>query len=401
MAGRASSSATPWNRRTSRLSLASSAFSTAESYNSFHLLAEHAGATWRELWRTRMLLIDALNWAQSAAAAAQSADQQKHHVLATGQLTSMMMAYLMGQQQQQQTADATLDQGGASGPANTPDSVMMAALMAATAAAQAAMQQGQQTHHHQAAPTPGKAVPCFNAHSSAVTPPLLHSAASAYPASAPPQSQFYPRSPLAVGCQPDLLVDHQRVRNVRHDVVCHLDAAPSSSVVVSPPRSPWDLHQPLPPPTMWGGASPAAPPVMGAYGFVPPPRLMTQPMGGYEAVAASNPKDNGDVNGSDEFDSEDEVMSTSGEEVENRERRNGGRVHADVDNDDDDDDEDYWNSFPTPEGQPRDLFGGGTSVDADDVSSVSQSASQVVVVVHDGAKSPSSSPPPPPPKQQP
>lgn len=146
------SMAASWTRRggtTSRLSLASS--SGAESYNSFQLLAEQAGATWRELWRTRLLLIDALHWAQSAAAASatenppppppQSSDQQQQQLIAT---TSMMMAYLMGQQQQQPVGAEVCCGGGGE---RTPDSVMMAALMAATAAAQAAMQQGGLPQH--------------------------------------------------------------------------------------------------------------------------------------------------------------------------------------------------------------------------------------------------------------
>lgn len=143
---------------TSRLSPASS--SGAESYNSFQLLAEQAGATWRELCRTRMLLIDALHWAQSAAAAAgeNPLPHQQNPLPPTDQqqliaATSVMMAYLMGQHQQQQNVQ-TIQQletccpmpttaGGSTGGDGTPDSVMVAALMAATAAAQAAIQHQQ------------------------------------------------------------------------------------------------------------------------------------------------------------------------------------------------------------------------------------------------------------------
>ncbi|KAF5399891.1 hypothetical protein PHET_07104 [Paragonimus heterotremus] len=54
----------------SRLSLRSqscASSSGAESYNSYRLLVNQAGASWRELWRTRMLLMDVLKWAEAVA----------------------------------------------------------------------------------------------------------------------------------------------------------------------------------------------------------------------------------------------------------------------------------------------------------------------------------------------
>ncbi|VDK37058.1 unnamed protein product [Taenia asiatica] len=418
------SMAASWTRRggtTSRLSLASS--SGAESYNSFQLLAEQAGATWRELWRTRLLLIDALHWAQSAAAASatenppppppQSSDQQQQQLIAT---TSMMMAYLMGQQQQQPVgAEACCGGGGE----RTPDSVMMAALMAATAAAQAAMQQSGLPQHSTAAgllppiptlpATPLKQMPHYEV-------PL---AAAAYP------------TPKA--CPADLLVDHHHlhhhprsintasttgatIRGVRQDVVCHLDASASAGVS-SPPhllhpvmqqqRSPWSLsHQPPPQPLSASGGSgggiwsvpTTSPglthfslPVVPSYAFVPPPppHIMPPP-----AIVNTNPSpergncvegdeddgDDDDEEGSDAFDSEDEVMSTSGEETTEAmgaaERRQLHRDEAEASAVDE-----YWDAFPTPEGQPSCATAPPPppDADADDVSSVSQSASQVVV----------------------
>ncbi|VDL91213.1 unnamed protein product [Schistocephalus solidus] len=163
------------------LSYASSTGSSAQSYNSFQLLAEHAGASWRELWRTRMLLMDVLRWAQAVAAtnstpahsvansnsyypmlgttallghqgnsgadltaseippstSSAAADETATTIDWTNQLSAMVM-YLLGQVQQQQPED----------PPPTGDPVLMAALVAATAAASAAMQQ-QQEHNWQ------------------------------------------------------------------------------------------------------------------------------------------------------------------------------------------------------------------------------------------------------------
>ncbi|KAL5969509.1 hypothetical protein TSMEX_002783, partial [Taenia solium] len=418
------SMAASWTRRggtTSRLSLASS--SGAESYNSFQLLAEQAGATWRELWRTRLLLIDALHWAQSAAAASatenppppppQSSDQQQQQLIAT---TSMMMAYLIGQQQQQPVGAEVCCGGGGE---RTPDSVMMAALMAATAAAQAAMQQSGLPQHGTGTgllppiptlpATPLKQMPHYEV-------PL---AAAAYP------------TPKA--CQADLLADHHHlhhhprsintasttgatIRGVRQDVVCHLDASASAGVS-SPPRllhpvmqqqrSPWSLsHQPPPQQLSASGGggggiwsvSTTSPglthfslPVVPSYAFVPPPppHIMPPP-----AIVNTNPSpecgncvegdeddgDDDDEEGSDAFDSEDEVMSTSGEETteamgaaERRRLHRGETEASAVD--------EYWDAFPTPEGQPSCATAPPPppDADADDVSSVSQSASQVVV----------------------
>ncbi|BHF84403.1 hypothetical protein SprV_0902755400 [Sparganum proliferum] len=160
------------------LSYASSTGSGAQSYNSFQLLAEHAGASWRELWRTRMLLMDVLRWAQAVAAtnsdpATGVASSNSYYPVPsntalmggqgnsgtdltasevppppssvadeaaadwTNQLSAMVMYLLSQVQQQQQPEDPPP-------PPPTGDPVLMAALVAATAAASAAMQQQQE-----------------------------------------------------------------------------------------------------------------------------------------------------------------------------------------------------------------------------------------------------------------
>nr|CDS22165.1 smoothened [Echinococcus granulosus] len=423
------STAASWTRRggtTSRLSLASS--SGAESYNSFQLLAEQAGATWRELWRTRLLLIDALHWAQSAAAASatenppppppQTSDQQQQQLIAA---TSMMMAYLMGQQQQQPVEV----EASCGGEESTPDSVMMAALMAATAAAQAAM--------HQSGPPQQSA-------GASLLPPI-----PTLPTSPLKKMPHYevplatPAYPIPKGCQPDILADYNNlhhhlrsantasttgatVRAVRQDVVCHLDASAAAGVS-SPPhllhpamqqlRSPWGpSHQPPPQPLSASGgggvwsASTTSPgfthfslPVIPPYAFVPPPpphiipppaivNTSPNPERGDCVEGEEDEDDDGDDDleeGSDAFNSEDEVMSTSGEEAtetmgaaERRRLHRGGAEASAVD--------DYWDTFPTPEGQPSCAAAPPPppDADADDVSSVSQSASQVVVATVHG-----------------
>lgn len=110
-----------------------------------------------------------------------------------------------------------------------------------------------------------------------------------------------------------------------------------------------------------------------------------------------------DDEGSDAFDSEDEVMSTSGDEtadVRAQRRRSHRPITADVIASNVDPTvpaKDYWveeDPFPTPEGQPScivppsdDSVEVALDPDADDVSSVSQSASQVVVAtVHEEEK---------------
>ncbi|KAM7534242.1 hypothetical protein Aperf_G00000106724 [Anoplocephala perfoliata] len=422
---------------TSHLSLASS--SGAESYNSFQLLAEQAGATWRELCRTRMLLIDALHWAQSAAAAAaenslphqqippQPTDQQQ--LIAA---TSVMMAYLMGQQQQNAqniqpletccpmptTAVASTAGDG------TPDSVMMAALMAATAAAQAAMQ-----HQQHPIQNPGLGVPISAMPTMPATPLKQLSQMSN------PSATFL--TPSKGCCQIDLLSNRlpqssltktasttpgASFRGSRHDVVCHLDASANAGIVSptipsrsqqhqSQPRSPWIL-QSLHPPGVWSGSastdlsqfvmSLGAP----SYAFVPPPTVhmisqsLQPPPPNITNPTAELDEDD---EGSDAFDSEDEVMSTSGDEaadVRAQRRRSHRPITADVTAPSVDPTvpaKDYWEEedpFPTPEGQPScivppsdDSVEVTLDPDADDVSSVSQSASQVVVAtVHEEDK---------------
>ncbi|VDN96823.1 unnamed protein product [Rodentolepis nana] len=410
---------------TSRLSLASS--SGAESYNSFNLLAEQAGATWRELWRTRMLLLDALHWAQSVAAENsfhqqnQSADQQQ--LLAS---KSVMMAYLMAQQQQQQqnvqqsSSENCCPTGGAgcggtstgTGGDGTPDSVMMAALMAATAAAQAAMQHQIQNPPSQAYSMPPTSALPFK-QVSQLSDPL-----TAFPtppnACCPSEPLIHPtKSPFtsAVSTTPG-----RSFRGTRHDVVCHLDASANAGIA-SPsqpstlyqqhPRSPWNFQnfqtlQPPPPPPappgVWSESSNdlnqfaislGAPP----YTFVPPPtvHMIAQP---HQLLPTNPAEQQGDEEeGSDAFDSEDEVMSTSDETVDvisaqSRKSHRSAEVAKVVDSIAA---QDYWEEedpFPTPEGQPSCVLappdGAILDPDADDVSSVSQSASQVVVAtVHE------------------
>ncbi|OON17677.1 Frizzled/Smoothened family membrane region, partial [Opisthorchis viverrini] len=53
--------------RMSLRSLSCASSSGAESYNSYRLLVNQAGASWRELWRTRMLLMDVLRWVEVVA----------------------------------------------------------------------------------------------------------------------------------------------------------------------------------------------------------------------------------------------------------------------------------------------------------------------------------------------
>ncbi|KAM3177529.1 hypothetical protein ACTXT7_004401 [Hymenolepis weldensis] len=421
---------------TSRISLASS--SGAESYNSFNLLAEQAGATWRELWRTRMLLIDALHWAQSVAAENTLQQQMHHHqqnqsadqqqLIAA---TSVMMAYLMGQQQQQQknvqqppseiccpTGRAGGEgTGTATGGDGTPDSIVMAALMAATAAAQAAMQQQIQNPPAQ-----------VYSMSPMSTTPLKHlPQLSNPPAAFPTSSKVY--------CQPYLLNQPNKssltntasttpgtsFRGTRRDVICHLDAS-ANAAITSPhqpstvhqqqPRSPWNFQNfppfqppPPPPPGVWSesastdlsqfamslGASP--------YEFVPPPTVHMiaqthQPLPPQKPPANPAEEQDEEEEGSDAFDSEDEVMSTSGDEtvgVVGAQRQKSHRSGEVTKIGDSTAIQDYWEEedpFPTPEGQPSCVVVPPAGVildpDADDVSSVSQSASQVVVAtVHE------------------
>lgn len=98
--------------------------------------------------------------------------------------------------------------------------------------------------------------------------------------------------------------------------------------------------------------------------------------------------------GSDAFDSEDEVMSTSGDEtvdVVGAQRQKSHRSGEVTKIGDSTAIQDYWEEedpFPTPEGQPSCVVVPPAGIildpDADDVSSVSQSASQVVVAtVHE------------------
>ncbi|CAL8068079.1 unnamed protein product [Calicophoron daubneyi] len=61
--------------RMSLRSLSCASSSGAESYNSYRLLVNQAGASWRELWRTRMLLMDVLRWAETVAPLMQTNNQ--------------------------------------------------------------------------------------------------------------------------------------------------------------------------------------------------------------------------------------------------------------------------------------------------------------------------------------
>lgn len=53
------------SRMSSLRSISCASSSGAESYNSYRLLINQAGASWRELWRTRMLLMHVLRWAEN------------------------------------------------------------------------------------------------------------------------------------------------------------------------------------------------------------------------------------------------------------------------------------------------------------------------------------------------
>nr|CAH8867630.1 unnamed protein product [Trichobilharzia regenti] len=55
------------SRMSSLHSISCASSSGAESYNSYRLLINQAGASWRELWRTRMLLMHVLRWAENVA----------------------------------------------------------------------------------------------------------------------------------------------------------------------------------------------------------------------------------------------------------------------------------------------------------------------------------------------
>lgn len=111
--------------------------------------------------------------------------------------------------------------------------------------------------------------------------------------------------------------------------------------------------------------------------------MMSPPHPPLPVRASPTSKLNEDDDGSDEFNSEDEIISASEK-----------------------DEEDDWTSFPTPEGQPAAIVDADEEelrsqhrdhLERDDISSVSVSASQVVAVVHREPKekeeSPSSSPP--------
>lgn len=124
------------------------------------------------------------------------------------------------------------------------------------------------------------------------------------------------------------------------------------------------------------------------------------------SIPSCNPKvpreddqEDQDGEGSDAFNSEDEVMSTSGDEAvdvnalhnHRRTSHRGGTGGLNVEKvHDPTTAQEYWEDddpFPTPEGQPSCIVAPtGFDPDADDVSSVSQSASQVVVAtVHEEA----------------
>ncbi|KAK4467795.1 hypothetical protein MN116_008721 [Schistosoma mekongi] len=60
------------SRISSVRSISCASSSGAESYNSYRLLINQAGASWRELWRTRMLLMHVLRWAENVAPFMQS-----------------------------------------------------------------------------------------------------------------------------------------------------------------------------------------------------------------------------------------------------------------------------------------------------------------------------------------
>ncbi|KAH8857083.1 Smoothened like [Schistosoma japonicum] len=60
------------SRISSLRSISCASSSGAESYNSYRLLINQAGASWRELWRTRMLLMHVLRWAENVAPFMQS-----------------------------------------------------------------------------------------------------------------------------------------------------------------------------------------------------------------------------------------------------------------------------------------------------------------------------------------
>uniref|UniRef100_A0A183A0T6 Pecanex-like protein n=1 Tax=Echinostoma caproni TaxID=27848 RepID=A0A183A0T6_9TREM len=66
--------------RMSLRSLSCASSSGAESYNSYRLLVNQAGASWRELWRTRMLLMDVLRWAEAVAPLAHGNGSTPHDV---------------------------------------------------------------------------------------------------------------------------------------------------------------------------------------------------------------------------------------------------------------------------------------------------------------------------------
>ncbi|KAF7232182.1 hypothetical protein EG68_09705 [Paragonimus skrjabini miyazakii] len=192
----------------SRLSLRSqscASSSGAESYNSYRLLVNQAGASWRELWRTRMLLMDVLKWAEAVAPLMQinrksrtSLNDVDGHQRTTAETSTLnressrsqeteptmqsewnttfsnLITSLVAQQHQNQHEYVTRTpvQGstvhsdslaygirgtapgstmmvptGISAPSGTLDPVMAAAFAAATAAATVALQQQQRLQH--------------------------------------------------------------------------------------------------------------------------------------------------------------------------------------------------------------------------------------------------------------
>ncbi|CAH8554972.1 unnamed protein product [Schistosoma turkestanicum] len=76
------------------ISCASSS-SGAESYNSYRLLINQAGASWRELWRTRMLLMHVLRWAENVTSFMQSNNNNNNihsNIIAHHELTQSQMS---------------------------------------------------------------------------------------------------------------------------------------------------------------------------------------------------------------------------------------------------------------------------------------------------------------------